>query len=213
MKATAAISIAALLAALAATPSTALDLNAGANGGVGVNVSSDSDNANAGVDLGLGVNASAQNDDGDGASVSVGGSLDGGVTVDGGNDGDLGVDTAATGSIGITGSAADDSLDANTRLDLLLKLIADSSYDDSSFSAWVDGASTTVVNVDDVFDADGQAQIDAALQANADEHNDLNAAINANANLKAWLDSEGIDAASVIAIDVSADGSVHVYEG
>ena len=53
----------------------------------------------------------------------------------------------------------------------------------------------------------------ADLQANLDEHEDLNAAINANASLKAWLESNDIDAASVIAIDVSADGSVHVYEG
>ena len=49
---------------------------------------------------------------------------------------------------------------------------------------------------------DGKARIDAALQANLDEREDLSAAINANASLKAWLDSNDIDAASVIAIDV-----------
>jgi hypothetical protein len=189
MKTTAAISIAALVAALAVTPVMALDLNVGAN--AGVSASSDDDNTNAGLDLGVDVNANAGGDDGEG--------------------GDLGVDTSATGSIG--GSVSDESLDLDSRLDLMLRLISESDYDDSSFSAWVDGSSTVVVNTDDIFDADGQAQIDAALQANLDEHDDLNAAINANASLKAWLDSNDIDAASVIAIDVSADGSVHVYEG
>jgi hypothetical protein len=215
MKATAAISIAALLAALAVTPSTALDLNVGLGANAGVDVSSDDDDSSAGVDLGLGVdvNASAEDDDeGDGGSISVGGTVDGGVSVEGDDDeGDLGVDTGVTGAIGASASA--DSLDINTRLDLMLKLINESDYDDSSFSAWADATSTTVVHTDDIFDADGEAQIDAALQANLDEHDDLNAAINANASLKAWLESEGIDAASVIAIDVSADGSVDVYEG
>lgn len=213
MKATAAISIAALVAALAVTPSMALDLNVGLGANAGVDVPSDDDNASAGLGLGVDLNASAEDDDGEGGSVSVGGSVDGGVSVDGDDDegGSLGVDTAATGSIGA--SLSDDSLDLNTRLDLMLKLINETDYDDSSFSAWADASSTTVVNVDDIFDADGQAKIDAALQANLDEHDDLNAAINANASLKAWLESEGIDASSVIAIDVSADGSVDVYEG
>jgi hypothetical protein len=46
---------------------------------------------------------------------------------------------------------------------------------------------------------------------NSDEDNDLDAA--ANASLRAWLTSNGIDAASVIAIDVRADGSAEVCEG
>ena len=188
MKATAAMSIGALLAALAATPTMALDLNVGVGANAGVDVSSDDDNASAGVGLGVDLNAGAEDDDGD-----------------------LGVDTAATGSIG--GSLSDDSLDLNSRLALMLRLINESDYDDSSFSAWADASSTTLVNTDDIFDADGQGQIDAALQANLDEHDDLHTAINANASLKAWLESSDIDAASVIAIDVSADGSVHVYEG
>jgi hypothetical protein len=231
MKATAAISIAALVAALAVTPTIADDLNLGLGLNAGADVSSDDGDASADVGLGLDLNASAEDDDGDGGSLTVGGDVDVGVSAEGddddldvdvggnvdagvsagGDDGDLGVDTNVTGAI--DASASDDSLDLNTRLELMLKLINESDYDDSSFSAWADATSTTVVNTDDIFDADGQAKIDAALQANLDEHDDLNAAINANASLKAWLESEGIDAASVIAIDVSADGSVDVYEG
>ena len=43
--------------------------------------------------------------------------------------------------------------------------------------------------------------------ANSDGHDDL------NATTKVRLDSKGIDASSVIAIDVGVDGSVDVYEG
>jgi hypothetical protein len=101
----------------------------------------------------------------------------------------------------------------NARLDALVSLINEADYDESSFSAWADASSTTIIDVNDLFDLDGKARIDAAIKANLDEHNDLSAAIEANAKLKAWLDSNGIDASSVIAIDVSADGSVDVYEG
>lgn len=191
MKATAAISIAALVAALAVTPSLALDLNLGLGANANAGASSGDDGANAGLDLGLGVNLDAGDDDAD-------------------NDG-LGVDTAATGSIGA--SVTDDNLDLDARLDLLLQLINESDYDETSFTAWADASSTTLIDTDDIFDLDGQAKIDAAIEANVDEHDDLSAAINANASLKAWLESNDIDAASVIAIDVGADGSVEVYEG
>ena len=41
---------------------------------------------------------------------------------------------------------------------------------------------------------------------------DLNLGVGTNANA-GWLESNDIDADSVIAIDVGADGSVEVYEG
>jgi hypothetical protein len=189
MKATAAISIAALVAALAATPALALDLNVGLGANVGVNVSGSDDSS---------------------IDASAGGSADGGVSV-GTDDGDLGVDTNVTGAIGATASAGDE--DIGVQLDGLLQLINDADYDEGSFSTWADASATSVVKVDDLFDLDAQSQIDAAVQANLDEHEDLSAAINANANLKAWLDANDIDANSVIAIGVSADGSVEVYEG
>ena len=174
------------MAALAVTPSMALDLNVGAGANAGVTVSGDDDGVSAGA------NAAA------------------GATVSGDND-DLGVDAAATGAIGA--SASDDSLDINARLDALLQLIADSDYEETSLSAWSSASSTTVIDTDDLFDAEGQARIDAALAANLDEQDDLSAAISANANLKAWLDANNIDSDSVIAINVAADGSVEVYEG
>jgi hypothetical protein len=210
MKATAAISIAALVAALAVTPSMALDLNVGLGANAGANVSSDDDSAGAGLGLGVNLNANADSDDdGDDTSVSAGANVSGGASVAG--DDDLGVDTAVTGAIGA--SASDDNLDINARLDALLQLINDSDYEDTTLSAWVDASSTTVINTDDLFDLDGQAKIDAAVSANVEEQDDLSAAISANANLKAWLDANNIDTDSVIAIDVNADGSVEVYEG
>jgi hypothetical protein len=121
------------------------------------------------------------------------------------------VDTTVTGAIGANASA--DNADLNLRLDGLLKLINDTDYSNDSFSAVADLSATSLVKVDDLFDLDAQSKIDAAVQANLDEHEDLSAAIDANASLKAWLDANGIDANSVIAIDVSADGSVEVYEG
>ena len=57
------------------------------------------------------------------------------------------------------------------------------------------------------------AALAAALAASPAFAVDLSAAVNANAGLKAWLDSNDIDANSVIAIGVSADGSVEAYEG
>jgi hypothetical protein len=210
MKATAAISIAALVAALAVTPSMALDLNVGAGANVGATVSTDSANTNVGVGADVNANTSTNTNTNSGSTnVSAGANAGAGATVSG--DDDLGVDTAATGSIGA--SAADDSLDINARLDALLQLINDSDYEESSFSAWVDGSAVTVIDTDDLFNVDGQAQIDAAVAANLDEQDDLSAAISANAKLKAWLDANSIDSESVIAIDFAADGSVEVYEG
>jgi len=194
MKKTTAISIAALVAALAVTPALALDVNVGAGVNVGVNASSDDGDSNAGADLGV--------------DVGVGVGVD--TDTDGDDNGlDADVSAGVSGAISADGENGDSSLN----LDAMLQLIADADYSDDSFSTWTDASVTSVVVLDDLFDADSRTQIDAAVEANLDEQDDLRAAINANASLKAWLESNDVDADSVIAIDVAADGSVEVYEG
>lgn len=56
------------------------------------------------------------------------------------------------------------------------------------------------------------AALAAALMVTPSLALDLNLGVDANANAD-WLESNDIDADSVIAIDVGADGSVEVYEG
>jgi hypothetical protein len=172
MKIASAISVAALLAALAVVPATAASLNVG-----------------VGLDVGAGVTTDANAGD-NGSNTTVSGS-------------------AATGvSVSSTGDGSS-SLDVNA----LLRLIGNANYDDDSFSSWTSASATSVINLDDRLDASSNAAIDAAVTANLDEQDDLRAAISANADLSAWLETNGIDATSVIAIDVAADGSVDVYEG
>lgn len=210
MKPTAAISIAALVAALAVTPSLALDLKVGVGANAGVSASSDDNDSSANAGVGLGVNVDANSGDDD-SSLDVGVGVDAGVSAEGDDDSSTSVDGTVTGAIGTSTDEGD--LNVSARLDALLSVINDADYDEASFSAWSDASATTVIRTNDLFDLDAQSQIDAAVQANLDEQDDLNLAINANASLRAWLDSNDIDAASVIAIDVSADGSVNVYEG
>ncbi len=192
MKTTTALSISALLVALAAGPAAALDVNANAGASVGATVSGSGGDAGLSVngDAGVGVNGSAGND-----SLKV----------------KDGTKVGATGGVEANGS----SMGSDVDLDALIALIATSDYDQSSFSTWSKSSATmtSAINLDDRFDADAKAKIDAAVKAHAEEHTDLQAAIDANAGLKAWLDNNNIDADAVVAIDVNADGSVNVYEG
>jgi hypothetical protein len=182
MKATAAISTAVLVAAMAVTPAMAFGLNAGLGASVGVS----SDGGDMSADAGLGASIGAGSEGGAGANGTV------------------------TGSVGAGASGADG---LNVNLDALLRLIASADYGSNSLSVWSNASATSVINTDDLFDLDAQSKIDAAVKANWGEHQDLSAAIDANASLKAWLAANHIGADSVIAIDVGADGSVDVYEG
>ncbi len=189
MKPIAAISIAALVAALVATPALALDVNAGLNANAGASNNTNSTSLDLGVTTDFGVKTGHGT-----ANTSSGGTVSGSVASN---------DNVA----GNTNASAD------ARLDALIKLVDASQYHRHSFSGWADASATTVINTDGLFDVNGQTKLDAAVKAHWTDHQDLGAAIDANAKLKAWLGSNNIDANSVIAIEAGADGSVHVYEG
>lgn len=53
--------------------------------------------------------------------------------------------------------------------------------------------------------------LDNALEKNASTATSLQASINANADLKAKLESQGVDIADVVAITTAADGMLTVY--
>ena len=59
--------------------------------------------------------------------------------------------------------------------------------------------------------AGNAAALDVALDGNAGEIADLQAAVAANATLETWLEASNATAADVIAIGLAADGSLAVF--
>jgi hypothetical protein len=123
----------------------------------------------------------------------------------------LAVAPSAAGSDVSTSTTSDGVRALN--LNALLRLIDKSTYDDGSLGAWTTASRASVIRLGNTLDADARAAIDAAVRANLGDRADLQAAISANSEFAAWLKSNGIDASSVIAIDIASDGSVDVYEG
>ena len=92
----------------------------------------------------------------------------------------------------------------------MIALIDASVWTETSLSGITD-IEATAYDVAGWIDADNQAAFDLALSANADEIDDLHAAIAANATLESWLEANNATAEDVIAIGVAADGSLAVF--
>jgi hypothetical protein len=89
-------------------------------------------------------------------------------------------------------------------------LIKSSLWTGTRFEA-VGGLSVRAVPVRDGGDADARATLDAAQGVYATQIRDLRVALSANPVFVAWLNSRGIELSSIVAADVTADGSLCVY--
>ncbi|MDC9822618.1 hypothetical protein PRN20_02630 [Devosia sp. ZB163] len=178
--------LAAALACLTAlsAPAQALDLGLGASIGVGASTSAEG----SGLSLGVGADLSA------GASMGAASPSD----------------TVSTSASLTANASADASLTADDELGQIIALIDASVWTTKSLSG-VTATDATAYDVAAWIDSGNQAAFDLALSANADEIEDLQAAVAANQSLESWLEANNATAEDVIAIGVTADGSLAVF--
>ncbi len=174
-------------------PASALDLNLNLGGDLGatlgISSSSDDEESSGGLALGL--------DGGLGIGLEAnGGANNGGgaVTVNGN------ADAAAQ----LFANAS-----ARARVEAVINLIVNSN--------WATGDLAGHAAIDAAFDvtawleAQTAADFNAAVAANRGEINDLHAAIAANAAMSAWLQANNIDLQSVVALGMTAEGTLVAF--
>lgn len=158
-----------------------------------------------GVGVSLGGNASAATGEG---GLSLGAATDVDVTASLGHD-DLDAGDSTAGSLSANASAAQ-SLTSDDDLGVVISLIEASHWTETSLASLTEVEGTTY-DVSGWINADNAAAFDLALSGNADEIDDLQAALSSNVALDAWLEANNTSAEDVIAIGVAADGSLAVF--
>jgi hypothetical protein len=181
------LALPAVLLALSTVPASALDISIG--GSVGGRASCST--GDSGLSAGLGASASA--------SVEAGGSSD---------DADDTSDSASA-SASTTGSVSLDVDENDPLLDVML-LIRSSNWSKTSLSGLSDFNGQTH-DVDVWLNSENSSAFEQTLSAHAGDIADLQYAAAANADFNAWLNSENTDASAVVAVGVSADGSLTVF--
>ena len=160
------------------------------------------------LDIGLGVSVggstSASSGEGSGLSVGLGASADANLGLGG-----LGSSDTTTSAL-TANAAGPASLTSGDDLSQVIALIDASNWTDKSLSGLTD-IEATAYDVSSWINAGNEAVFDLALTANADEIEDLHAAVAANASLESWLEANNATADDVVAIGVAADGSLAVF--
>jgi hypothetical protein len=141
--------------------------------------------------------------------------VDGSADVDAGNDirvANAGVSAFADGSAGVeVETDLDETLDIDDdRLDSLLRLIRSSNWSSGSLAGLTD-FDANAFDIDAWLESDGSVELEQVLEANAGEIAELQAALEANAAFNAWLEAEGTDVSSVIALGQTADGEIAIF--
>jgi hypothetical protein len=167
----------------------------------------------ASVDTGANIGIAA-GDDADHGSLSGSGSgSDDGVGVGAGvgmGDDDMGPsddDNAANRTI----AQMYTSMDAATRVQAVIDLIATSQWEAGSLVGFDSTANATLFDVGPWLSADNTAQFESTVNENTGEIGDLHAALAANAAFSAWLQANNVDVNTVVALALAADGSFAVF--
>ncbi len=181
-----------VLALTAAMPlaANAITLNVGigasANGSGGLSV------GNTGVNLGANTSANA--------TASLGGSAStGGGTSDG----------SATANGSASGSSAA-MVAANTSINSVVDAFASNQAELNAIANLQDDSVVDVIRIGTVASANADTFASVASE-NADATAQLQAAINANADFKAQLEGSDVSVDSIVAADVTADGALVLY--
>lgn len=235
MQTTSYISAAALAAALLITPQTTLAQTLGLDVDLDVlGIQTDAD-VDVGGDSLLDADVDIGGGDDDAATTSDNSSLvdldignspaigpNGGTLIDlnvGGSstavlDADLEVldDTApsSTGSSLITGDIRIASLGDDIRKDALLDLIDNPNLAGLDLDAAIDDRNVAIVAVVDLLGNDSLADIRAAIDLGGKGRTELLDALSASVELKAILDSQGIDPSDVLAVQIAENGATDV---
>ncbi|MEO6633982.1 MAG: hypothetical protein ABIN41_00060 [Devosia sp.] len=178
-----ATALAALLTAVSLTPALALSLNLSGSGSASASSSSSvgDGSASAGASLGLNVGLGLEAGGDDSAIVAS--------TVSAGGDAEL----SGWGNIG-----------------LVVNLIESSDWTATSFDSMSD-LSAALFTVDDGANSDARATLDAVLGVYATDVAELQAALSANVELSGWLAARDIALDSVIAANLTAEGTLALY--
>ena len=189
MKRTIAYTTAAILASVSlAVPAYALDVGVGANAGAGASAS------------------------GSGSGNSGGNGNAGGLNIGGGLDANTGaqVQTGGGSSNGSIDAGTTASTDSDSNFGLLISSMR-SGDSATRIEGMTEVSSVSVVNVEDLAQGNNLQAFENAKNDNEAQIGDLQAAVAANADLVAGLETEAAESSDVIAANVAADGSVTLF--
>ena len=113
---------------------------------------------------------------------------------------------ATTTDTSITGST-----DTKANFGTVMSSIKSGKTNVSAISGMTTVSKVNVVRIGDLAKGNNMQALDKAITDNQSDITGLQTAIGANSVLKAKLDAESIQASSIVAADVEADGSVTVY--
>ena len=181
------IALPAVLLALSTAPALALDVSIGGSAGGSASGST----GDSGLSAGFGASASA--------SVRTGGSGDDGTT-----------QSASASASGSASGSASLELDQNDPLLDVILLIRSSNWSKTSLSG-LGEFKGKIHDIDVWLNSDNSAAFEQTLSAHANDIANLQYAAAANADFSAWLNSKNMSASAVVAVGVSADGSLAVF--
>ena len=124
--------------------------------------------------------------------------------------------TTDTGTTAQTGTTTTDtsttaSTDAKANFGTVMSSIKAGKTNVDAITALTTVNTVNVVRVDDLAKGNNMQALDKAVADNQADITSLQTAVSGNTALKAKLDAESVQASSVIAANVEADGSVTVY--
>jgi F0F1-type ATP synthase delta subunit len=191
---------------LLGSPVLAQGLSGGVSGSIG-----------GSADVGVGVGGGNGNGNSGGISGNASGGADVGVS---GNVGNSNANGNASGRA--DGNASEESFDldtsttasasANSNFGQLISSIRASANSSTQIDAMTDASDVTVVEASTLIEGNGQVALENAVEENQDSIEDLRTSIQANADLMAELENQGVtDLSSVVAAIVNADGSVTIF--
>ena len=124
----------------------------------------------------------------------------------------LAEDTATTTGTKVqTDASTTASTDAKANFGTVMSSIKAGKTNVSAISGMTTVNSVNVVRVGDLAKGNNMQALEKAITENQADITSLQTAIGANTELKAKLDAESVQATSVVAADVEADGSITVY--
>jgi hypothetical protein len=142
-----------------------------------------------------------------GAGAQVGGAGNSGNSGIGGNIGaGANVGMQAQTDDGTTGSIGSDA-----NLDSVISAMRSGESNATAIQGMSEVSSVTVVKVDDLAKGDDAQALETAMSDNEKAVSSLQAAIEANADLKAELAAQSVDSSNVVAANVEANGALTVY--
>lgn len=165
---------------------------------------------NAGVEVGVDVNISGGSNPDDSGSVEAGSEAGGeaglGVGITLGADGDAG---GADGEGGDAPANPDGATDAQA--DMLIALIVDTEWQGDEFAGEISIDGAQAYSVAGWIRGEAEVRYRAAVAESQEQIQMLRTAIAANAELTAWLQANGHDVSSVVAVGVDAEGRLVVF--